>query len=75
MNANLTYNPVAINPAHANIHSFLSFLRRFFNAPLKTNHKKLHNSPADMAAGRACKAQNGATEGILAPRLSEVCTP
>ena len=75
MNTTMTCNPAAINPVHADVHSLLSLLRRLFNAPLKASHKALSNLPADMAAGYGCKAQNGTQEGILAPRLSEVCIP
>ena len=50
MNATMTYNTAAFNPVRTNAHSFLSALRRFFNALLEVNHETPFGLPADMAA-------------------------
>ena len=50
MNATMTCNSVAFNPVRTNAHSFLSALRRFFNALLEVNHETPFGLPADMAA-------------------------
>ncbi|MDO4868029.1 MAG: hypothetical protein Q4C10_16000 [Clostridia bacterium] len=49
MNAAMTYNTAIFNPARANGHSFLSALRRFFNAMLETNVETDYGLPVVMA--------------------------
>ena len=50
MNATMTCNNVAFNPIHVHAPSFLSALRRFFNALLETNRATPCGLPANMAA-------------------------
>ena len=50
MNATMTYNTGILNPVRANRHSFLTALRRFFNAMLEANKETAYGLPADMAA-------------------------
>ena len=50
MNATMTCNTVSLNPVHVNAHSFLSALRRFFSALLKSNAERPYDLPANMAA-------------------------